>query len=111
MSISFKFLRLTELALTGITSFSDVPLRVWGFMGIIISSIALLYAGYFILKTLIYGVDVPGFPSILVGIMFFGGIQLMSIGILGEYIARIFHEVKQRPNYIIAAKHGFDKDK
>jgi glycosyltransferase involved in cell wall biosynthesis len=104
---SWKFTRLAELALTGITSFSDMPLRVWGYTGFVISFIALIYALYFVLKTLIYGVDVPGFPSILVGIMFFGGIQLMSIGILGEYIARIFNEVKQRPKYIIAEQQGF----
>jgi len=107
---SWKFTRLTELAITGITSFSDVPLRMWGFIGFIISLIALIYAFYFILKTLIYGVDVPGFPSILVGIMFFGGVQLMSIGILGEYIARIFHEVKHRPKYIVEEKCGFGED-
>ncbi len=105
---SWKFTRLTELAITGITSFSDVPLRMWGLIGFVISFIALIYAFYFILKTLIYGVDVPGFPSILVGIMFFGGVQLMSIGILGEYIAKIFHEVKHRPQYIIEKKCGFD---
>lgn len=105
---TYKFSRLTELALTGITSFSDIPLRIWSYVGFIISSIALIYALYFVLKTLIFGVDVPGFPSILVGIMFFGGIQLLSIGILGEYIARIFNEVKQRPRYIIAQKQGFD---
>jgi glycosyltransferase involved in cell wall biosynthesis len=101
--------RLTELAITGITSFSDIPLRVWGFVGFIISSISLIYAIYIVTVTLLYGADLPGFPSIIVALMFFGGIQLLSIGILGEYIARIFSEVKQRPKYIIEKKFGFEK--
>ena len=63
-----------------------------------------------VFKTLISGIDVPGYATIVVAIMFFGGIQLLSIGVLGEYIARIFNEVKQRPTYIIAHKLGFDKD-
>lgn len=100
--------RLTELAITGITSFSDIPLRVWGFIGFIISLISLVYAIYIVTVTLLYGADLPGFPSIIVALMFFGGIQLLSIGILGEYIARIFSEVKQRPKYIIEKKHGFE---
>lgn len=106
---SWRFTRLTELAITGITSFSDVPLRVWGFVGFIVSTIALVYAIYFVTVTLIYGADLPGFPSLIVAVMFLGGIQLLSIGILGEYIARIFTEVKQRPKYIVEVKHGFDK--
>lgn len=104
---SLGFSRLTELAITGITSFSDAPLRVWGFVGFIISVISLLYAIYIMTMTLIFGTDLPGFPTLVVAIIFFGGIQLMSIGILGEYIARIFTEVKQRPNYIVDIKEGF----
>jgi glycosyltransferase involved in cell wall biosynthesis len=100
--------RLTELAITGITSFSDIPLRVWGFVGFIISLISLIYAIYIVTVTLLYGADLPGFPSIIVAVMFFGGIQLLSIGILGEYIARIFMEVKQRPKYIVEKKYGFE---
>lgn len=106
---SWGFKRLTELAITGITSFSDIPLRVWGMVGFVISFVALIYAIYFVTFTLIYGADLPGFPSIIVAIMFLGGIQLLSIGILGEYIARIFTEVKQRPKYIIAKKYGFEE--
>ncbi len=100
--------RLTELALTGITTFSDIPLRVWGLIGFIISLVSLCYAIYFVTVTLIYGADLPGFPSLIVAVMFLGGIQLLSIGILGEYIARIFTEVKQRPQYLIERKIGFD---
>lgn len=106
---SWRFTRLTELAITGITSFSDVPLRVWGFIGFIISLASMIYAVYIITVTLIYGTDLPGFPTLVVAIMFLGGIQLLSIGILGEYIARIFTEVKQRPKYILQIKDGFDE--
>jgi len=101
--------KLTELAITGITSFSSIPLRIWGVIGFIISAIALCYAAFIVLDTLIYGVDLKGFATIVVAIMFFGGIQLLSIGILGEYIGRIFDEVKQRPKYIIAQKFGFEE--
>lgn len=101
--------RLTELAITGITSFSDIPLRVWGIIGSIVSLISLIYAVYIVTVTLIFGADLPGFPSIIVAVMFLGGIQLLSIGILGEYIARIFTEVKQRPKYIVETRHGFEE--
>lgn len=106
---SWGFFKLTELAITGITTFSDIPLRVWGFIGFIVSLISLVYAIYFVTNTLIFGTDLPGFPSIIVAVMFLGGIQLLSIGILGEYIARIFTEVKRRPKYIIETKTGFDE--
>lgn len=101
------FLKLADLAMTGIVSFSDIPLRVWGWIGFVISSISLIYAIYIITVTLMFGTDLPGFPTIVVAVMFLGGIQLLSIGVLGEYIARIFNEVKQRPNYIINIKEGF----
>jgi glycosyltransferase involved in cell wall biosynthesis len=106
---SWGFKRLTELALTGITTFSDIPLRVWGFVGFIVSLIAFIYALYIITVTLLFGADLPGFPSIIVAIMFLGGIQLLSIGIMGEYIARIFTEVKQRPKYIVEEYYGFEE--
>jgi glycosyltransferase involved in cell wall biosynthesis len=106
---SWGLVRLTELALTGITCFSDIPLRIWGFVGFVVSLISLIYAIYIVTKTLIFGADLPGFPSLIVAIMFFGGIQLLSIGILGEYIARIFTEVKQRPKYLVEMKHGFEE--
>lgn len=108
-SSSWGFGKLAELAVTGITSFSDVPLRVWGFIGFVISFISLLYAIYIVTVTLIFGADLPGFPTLVVAIMFLGGVQLLSIGILGEYIARIFTEVKQRPKYLLQVKDGFDE--
>jgi polyisoprenyl-phosphate glycosyltransferase len=106
---SWRLTKLIELAITGITSFSDIPLRIWGFVGFIVSLIAMIYAVYFLTYTLVHGTDLPGFPSIIVAVMFLGGIQLLSVGILGEYIARIFTEVKQRPKYLVAKKHGFDE--
>lgn len=99
--------RLFELAITAITAFSNVPLRLWGFLGLLISLSSFVLAMYIIMKTLVLGIDVPGYASIFVAVIFFGGIQLLSIGILGEYIARIFNEVKQRPQYIIDEKIGF----
>ncbi len=105
---SWKLNRLTELAVTGITSFSNIPLQVWSFIGFTISAIALTYALYIVTETLLFGIKVPGYATIVVAIMLFGGIQLFSIGVLGEYIARIFNEVKQRPKYIINNKHNFN---
>jgi glycosyltransferase involved in cell wall biosynthesis len=83
--------------------------RLSKFVGFVVSTLALIYAVYFLTYTLMYGADLPGFPSIIVAVMFLGGVQLLSIGILGEYIARIFTEVKQRPKYLIAQKYGFDE--
>ncbi len=107
----FRVKGLAELALTGITSFSSIPLRVWSLVGLVISSISFAYGLYILIKTLIFGVDVPGFATITVAIMFFGGIQLLSIGILGEYIGRIFDEVKKRPKYFVKKKIGFKNNK
>jgi len=108
---SHHYRRLTELAVTGFISFSDVPLRVWGFIGLIISLVSFCTAAYIIIDTLIHGASVPGYATIIVTIIFFGGIQLLSIGIMGEYIARIFHEVKRRPSYIIEKTFGMDSEK
>lgn len=104
---TLNFSRLSELALTGITSFSNIPLRIWSLIGVAISFIAFIYGSYIVIKTLLFGVDVPGYATIVVTIMFFGGVQLLSVGILGEYLARIFEEVKHRPKYIIDKKIGF----
>ncbi len=98
----WSFRKLFSLAANGITSFSTLPLKVWIYVGMLISLCSLIYAGVFLLRTLVYGVDVPGFPSLFVSVMFFSGIQMMSLGILGEYIGRIFAEVKRRPLYIVA---------
>lgn len=98
---SFNGWKLWNFALDGITSFSTVPLRVWLYMGTIIAFLAFVYGSIIIAKTLIYGIDSPGYASLTTIILFIGGIQLMGIGILGEYIGRIYMESKHRPTYII----------
>jgi len=105
---SWNFFRLTELALTGIFSFSDIPLRVWSLVGLFVSALSFLAALYIIIDTLLFGETVPGYATLLTVVVFFGGVQMLSIGILGEYISRVFQEVKRRPQYIVAEKYGFD---
>lgn len=100
-SSSFNGWKLWNLALDGITSFSTVPLRIWLYIGAIISLIAFIYGGFIIIRTLILGVDLPGYASLLSAVLFLGGVQLMGIGILGEYIGRTYTESKRRPSYII----------
>lgn len=103
----FNFRKLFELAMTGLTSFSSFPLRMWIGVGTVISIASLFYALAIVSFTLLNGTDVPGWATLAVGILFLGGMQLMSIGILGEYVARIFNEVKSRPSYIVSERHGF----
>ena len=98
---SFSGWKLWNFALDGITSFSTVPLRIWLYLGLIISFFSFLYGSIIIVKTLILGIDLPGYASILTVILFLGGVQLIGIGILGEYIGRIYKESKRRPVYII----------
>jgi len=104
---SFNYRRLFSLALTGLTSFSDWPLRAWTLVGSIISIASISYAGWITLRTLIWGVHLPGWASLTVAIFFLGGIQLLSIGILGEYMSRIFCEVKGRPGHIVAQEISY----
>ncbi|HIP13929.1 MAG TPA: glycosyltransferase [Sulfurimonas autotrophica] len=98
---SFNGWKLWNFALDGITSFSTAPLRVWLYIGLVLAFISFFYGSWIILKTLIFGVDSPGYASIITVVLFLGGIQLMGIGILGEYIGRIYVESKNRPIYII----------
>ncbi|MBA4503643.1 glycosyltransferase family 2 protein [Marinobacterium marinum] len=108
---NFRLRHLSALALTGFTSFSSAPLRVWMLLGAGVSVLSLLYAFVIVLRTLMFGSDVPGWPTIAAGIAFLGGIQLFSVGILGEYIARIFSEVKARPLYLVGRRVSFrDRD-
>lgn len=109
-SSRFSLWKLWNFALDGITSFSSVPLRIWSYFGLLLALTGFVYATFIVLRALIYGVDLPGYPSILVFILFFSGIQLISIGILGEYIGRLFTEVKQRPMYLVDDSFGFDED-
>jgi glycosyltransferase involved in cell wall biosynthesis len=98
---SWNYWNLWNFALDGITSFSTVPLRLWLYVGAGISLFSFLYAAFIVVHAFIEGVDVPGYPSLMVAIVFFGGIQLVSIGLIGEYVGRIFLEIKGRPIYII----------
>jgi polyisoprenyl-phosphate glycosyltransferase len=102
----WSFRTLFRFAFDGITAFSTVPLRVWTYLGGLISVLAITAAAYFAVRTLLFGVDVAGYPSLIVSITFLGGVQLMSLGIIGEYIGRIFAEVKRRPLYVVAERIG-----
>jgi glycosyltransferase involved in cell wall biosynthesis len=108
---SFNYWKLWNFALDGITSFSSIPLKIWGYFGLIISSISLIYGLFLVLKTIILGVDVPGYASTIVAILFLGGIQLITLGVMGEYIARMYEEVKGRPLYLVRDSYGFEQDK
>jgi len=99
---NFSMGRLIKLGMAGLTSFSAAPLQLWIGIGALISFLALVYGAYVIVETVVYGNPVSGWPTLTVALMLFSGIQLLSIGILGEYIGRIFTEVKQRPLYVIA---------
>ncbi|WBK00555.1 glycosyltransferase family 2 protein [Methylocystis parvus] len=107
----FNFTRLVRFALDGLMSFSSIPLKVWTYVGLAISIFALGMAGYYWARTMLFGVDTPGFPTLVVSIAFFSGVQLISLGVLGEYIARIFNEVKGRPLYLVAERVGGEKAK
>ncbi|MBA1194592.1 glycosyltransferase family 2 protein [Pseudomonas entomophila] len=98
--------RLWNLALDGITSFSTVPLRLWTYVGGAVSLVALLVALYLLIDTVVFDADVPGYPSLMSAILFLGGVQLIGIGILGEYIGRIYQETKHRPRYVVRKVQG-----
>ena len=105
-SSKWSFRKLFRFAFDGIAAFSTVPLRIWTYLGFLISFLSIATALYFLIRTLLFGTDLPGFPSLIVSIMFFSGIQLMSLGIIGEYVGRIFAEVKRRPLYVVAERIG-----
>lgn len=103
---SFNFFSLLGLAVEGVTSFTVAPLRISTFAGIIVSLVAFIYMCFIMFKTLIWGEVVQGFPTLMVVILFLGGIQLLSLGVIGEYIGRIFNETKNRPTYIAREYNG-----
>ncbi len=103
---SFNFRRLFRFAFDGLSSFSTVPLKIATYLGVLIAVIAAFVALFFLVRTLFFGTDLPGFPSLIVSIMFFSGIQLVSLGMIGEYVGRIFAEVKRRPLYLIGERVG-----
>ena len=99
---SFNFRSLFGLGLTGLTAFSNMPLRIWTLVGCVISMLSIGYAIWELVHTLLFGNPVSGWPTLAVAVTFLGGVQLLSIGILGEYVGRIFNEVKGRPTYLIS---------
>lgn len=103
-STKFNGWKLWNLALEGITSFSTFPLRMWTYIGLLVAGVAFIYGAWMIVDTLAFGNPVRGYPSLLVSILFLGGIQLIGIGVLGEYIGRIYVESKNRPLYFIKSK-------
>lgn len=105
----WNYFSLINLAIEGITSFSTFPLRLSSFLGIIVAAVGFIYIVFLVLKTIIFGEPVRGYPTLLSIIVFLGGIQLLSLGVIGEYLGRIFDEVKNRPLYFVEKYSGDDK--
>ncbi len=101
----WNYWKLWNFAIDGFLAFSSAPLRIWSYMGACVSLVAFCYASFLILRTLFFGVDVPGYASIMVVVLFLGGVQLIGLGVMGEYLGRVFEEVKQRPVYLIRERH------
>jgi len=107
----WNYRKLINLAIDGITSFTTAPLRISSVFGILVSFFAFLYILYLVVRTLFYGTDLAGYPSMMAVILFLGGVQLLSLGVIGEYIGRIFNETKRRPLYFIEEYHLHDHKK
>lgn len=103
---TWNYWKLWKFAQDGIFSFTTVPLRVWTYIGAVISMMSIIWATWIFIRTLIFGVDLPGYASLLVAVLFMGGMQLLSIGIIGEYVGRIYGEAKQRPLYFVQETVG-----
>jgi hypothetical protein len=101
---------LLRFGIDGLASFTTIPLKVWSYVGLLISVLAFCYAMIFLIKTLIYGTDVPGFPTLVISVMFFAGVQLLSLGIIGEYLGRVYEEVKGRPLFLVAEELGLARE-
>ena len=104
----FRGWKLWTLAVDGITSASTLPLRVWSYVGVVIALLSFLYAVFLIVRTTLLGIDLPGYASLMVAILFFGGLQLISLGVLGEYVGRILVEAKARPIYLVRQTIGLN---
>ncbi|MGH7933132.1 MAG: glycosyltransferase family 2 protein [Candidatus Binataceae bacterium] len=106
----WSYWRLWNFALDAVTSFSSLPLKIWSYIGAIISALAFFYAIFLLVYKLVLGIDVPGYASLMVVVLFFGGVQLITLGIVGEYLARVYNEVKGRPLYLVRDQIGFDEE-
>lgn len=105
-STKFSGWKLWNLALEGITSFSTAPLRIWTYFGFVVALLSLAYGVWLVLRTLFLGIDLPGYASLMAAILFLGGVQLIGIGVLGEYVGRIYLESKRRPPFVIRARYS-----
>lgn len=108
---AWSLLRLLRYAIDGLSAFSTLPLRVWSVVGLVLAGLSGLYGAWLVIRTIIFGIDLPGYASIMVSVLFLSGIQLISLGVLGEYIGRIFTEVKGRPLFLVSQRIGFDGDR
>lgn len=106
----WNYFKLVNLAIDGITSFTIAPLRVASVFGVIVSFAAFIYILYLVIRTIFFGSDLAGYPSMMAVILFLGGVQLLSLGVIGEYIGRIFNETKQRPLYLVEEYHAGNKE-
>lgn len=107
----WNYAKLIDLAIDGITSFTTAPLRISSILGILVSVAAFIYIIYLVIRTISFGSDLAGYPSMMAVILFLGGVQLLSLGVIGEYIGRIFNETKQRPLYFVEEYHESDHKK
>ncbi|MDF5708950.1 MAG: glycosyltransferase family 2 protein [Nostoc sp. S4] len=103
----WNYWKLWNFAIDGIAAFSLIPLKVWSYLGLAISLISFSYASFLIIRTLLFGIDIPGYASLMVAVLFLGGVQLLSLGMIGEYLARVYDEVKGRPLYLVRDSYGF----
>lgn len=104
----WRYWRLWNFALEGVFSFSTLPLRIWTYFGASVAFLALLLIGYIVVRKIMFGIDIEGYASLIVTVLFFSGVNMVGLGILGEYLGRVFLEVKQRPRYLIRDSLGID---
>lgn len=104
----WNYWKLFNFAISGVTAFSTFPLRLFNYLGLGVAFLSFLYASFLFFRTLFLGIEVPGYASIMVVMLFLGGVQLVGIGVVGEYVGRIFMEAKQRPLYLVQRLYGFE---
>lgn len=104
----FSGWKLWNFAIDGVTSFSTLPLKLWTYLGLLIATVSIFYAIIIVIKVLVFGIELPGYASLFVAILFLGSLQLIGLGILGEYLGRMFVESKNRPLYVIRKKYGLN---
>lgn len=105
----WNYWKLTKLALDAIFSSSTVPLRIWTYIGVGMGLLSFVYSAFVFMRTVVFGIDVPGYASTVILILIFGGLNMFALGIIGEYVGRIYTEVRQRPLYIVRSEHKSEK--